>query len=108
MAVKSTAPPYLSEVWGSGVISVYRWSGLLSLLERERARRLVAELGLTVELDRTRVDEAHRVRPFVTVCGEVGEGLALKVYKRLLDHRLEFAVTTLHIHHHRCGDTTSP
>ena len=80
---------------------------LLRLLENQRTRGLVTDLRRAKELDRTGVDEARRRSPLLAMSSEVGEGLTLEVYESLLDHRLHLAMTTLHVHHHRRGDTTS-
>ena len=85
-----------------GVMTIY----LFSLLKLQSLRRLVANLRRTEILDRTRIYIAGCQRPLLAMCCERLERRTIQLHQSLLDNRLHLAMTTLHVHHHRYGDTT--
>ena len=81
--------------------------GLAELLEEQGVGSLVNQLLGTKELDGTGIDVACLQRPLLTILDKMLEGSALKVNQRLTDNGLVLAGTTLDVHHHGDGHTTS-
>ena len=61
---------------------------------------LVGDFARTPILDRTRIAVAFGLRPDFAVLGEELERSGVEFDEGLLNHRLVFAVTTFHVHHH--------